>query len=113
MRSKIVIEKKKIEDELNSINEDIMSMRTGSGWALSSAASTGYGLRSGTLAQPPSFAAGWQIEWVPRGIGIKKWMTDWEHSKENEGPWPRKTMVNLWFPHGTEMGLIIETLGES
>ena len=75
--SKIVNEREKIEDELNSIKEDIMSMRTGSGWALSSAASTGYGLRLGTFAQPPSFAAGWQIEWVPRKIGIKKWTTGW------------------------------------
>ena len=38
-------------------------------------------------------------------------MTDWEHSKENEGPWPRKTHGQLVVPPGTEMGLIIETLG--
>ena len=34
---------------------------------------------------------------------------NWDHSKENHGPWPRKTMVNLWFVHGTEMRMI-ETL---
>ena len=35
---------------------------------------------------------------------------NWEHSKENQGLWPRKTMVNLWFDHGTGMGIMIETL---
>ena len=28
--------------------------------------------------------------------------TNWDHSREIQGPRPRKTMVNLWFVHGTE-----------
>ena len=35
---------------------------------------------------------------------------NWEHSKEWQGQWPRKTMVNLWFVHGTEIGMMIDTL---
>ena len=30
---------------------------------------------------------------------------DWVHSKENQEPWPRKTMVSLLFWHGIERGL--------
>ena len=40
MGSTIVSERKKIEEELNIMTEDIKSMKTGSGGALSSAAST-------------------------------------------------------------------------
>ena len=43
------MEGKNFEAELNSIEEDIKSMTTGSGEALSSAASTGYGLWVGDL----------------------------------------------------------------
>ena len=35
---------------------------------------------------------------------------NWEHLKENQGPWPRKTIVNLWFGHGTEMGMMVQLL---
>ena len=35
---------------------------------------------------------------------------NWKHSKERQGPWPRKTMDSLWFFHGTEMGTMLETL---
>ena len=38
-----------------------------------------------------------------------KTKTSWDHSKENQGPWPSKTMMNMWFVH-TEMGMMIETL---
>ena len=36
--------------------------------------------------------------------------TNLDHSKEIQGPWPRETMVNVWFVHSTEMGMSIETL---
>ena len=140
MESKIV-NQRKIEEKLNSIKEDIKSLRMGRGGTLSSAASSGYGLGSGTFAQPPSLAVRWKSEWVPRKFEIKGWITDWEkhiqgiqddeakkimndicsamvaevkanikweHSKENQGPWPRKTMVNLLFIQ--EIRMMIETL---
>ena len=39
-----------------------------------------------------------------------KWNIDWTHSKENQWPWPRKTMDNLWFVHSIDMSAIMEAL---
>ena len=61
----MVSESKKVEDEFYSIKVDIRSMKTGSGGTLSSAASTGYGLGSETVAQPLAFSR-WQSEWSIR-----------------------------------------------
>ena len=47
MENKIISVRKKLEEELNGIKEDIKSVRTGSGGTPSSAARTGYGLGSG------------------------------------------------------------------
>ena len=35
---------------------------------------------------------------------------DWAHSKENQGSWPRKTLVNLLFVHGIDMTAMMEIL---
>ena len=37
---------------------------------------------------------------------------DEAQSKNNQGPWLRKNTVSLRFYHGTEMTMMIETLGE-
>ena len=57
-----VTEKKRIEEELSGIKEDLKTMRTGSGGTVSSAASTGYGLDAETFTKPPSLAARGQSE---------------------------------------------------
>ena len=46
-------------------------------------------------------------EAVPAEI---KGKIDWTHSKENQGPWSRKTIVNMWFVHGIDTSAMIETL---
>ena len=43
-------------------------------------------------------------------MDLKKTQMNWEHSKERQGPWQRKTMINLWFIHGTEMGMMLDTV---
>ena len=48
---------KNIEDELNSIEVDIRSVKTGSGGTLSTAASTVYGVGSGTFCSTASVLA--------------------------------------------------------
>ena len=67
-------ERQSIEDELNSIEVDTRSVKTGSG-TLSTAASTVYGVGSGTFAQPLAFSR-WHSEWSPRQFDFKEWVTD-------------------------------------
>ena len=38
---------------------------------------------------------------------VRKWI-DWEQTKSDQGPWPRKIMVSLWFKHDTGLTLMIE-----
>ena len=38
---------------------------------------------------------------------VKQW-TNWAQTKESQGLWPRKTMVSLWFVHGTGNMMMIE-----
>ena len=75
LKEGFVRERNRIEDEMNSIKVDIKSLETGSGGLLGSADSTGYGLGSGTFAQPLA-SARWQGEWAPRKIEIQGWVTD-------------------------------------
>ena len=65
IESRIVSERKKMEEELNSIKFHIRSMKTRSG-----------DVESGTFAKPPAFTR-WQSEWSPRKIELKEWVTDW------------------------------------
>ena len=74
--NKIESEKTEIQEELTVMKDDTKTIKTGSCGALSSAASTGFGLSSGTFAPPP-LAARWQEGWVPRKIEVKGWVTDW------------------------------------
>ena len=30
--------------------------------------------------------------------------------ERSQGPWTRKTIINLWYVHGTEMGTMLKTL---
>ena len=77
----IEAERRKIPEELAFVKDDMMSMKTRSCGALSSAASTGFGLGSRTIAPPPPLASWWQDGWVPRKIEVKGRVTDW--SKEH------------------------------
>ena len=74
--NKIERESRELQEELTVMKDDTMTIKTGSCGALSSAASTGFGLGSGTFAPPP-LAARWQDGWVPREIEVKGWVTDW------------------------------------
>ena len=74
--NKIESERREIQEELTVMKDDTRTIKTGSGGALSSAASTGFGLGSGTFAPPP-LAARWQDGWVPRTIEVKGWVADW------------------------------------
>ena len=73
--NKIESERKDIQDELTVMKHDTKTIKTRSGGALSSAASTGFGLGSGTFAPPP-LAAKWQDGWIPRKIEVKGWVTE-------------------------------------
>ena len=75
-QNKIESEWGEIQEELTVMKDDTKAIKTGSCGALSSAASTGFGLGSGTLA-PPHLAARWQDGWVPRKIEVNGWVTDW------------------------------------
>ena len=68
--------KEDIQEKLTVMKDDTTTIKTGSCGALSSAASTGFGLGSGTFAPPP-LVARWQDGWVPRKIEVKGWVTDW------------------------------------
>ena len=37
-------------------------------------------------------------------------LIDRDETKHDQGPWPRKTMVSLWFKHDTSLMLMIEIL---
>ena len=80
----------KIKEEVNNIKVDIKSMKAGSAGPLSSDASTGYGLGSGTFAQTPPFCC--QVA-----------------KREGSTGWQRKMIVNLCFVHGTKMLTTVET----
>ena len=40
---------------------------------------------------------------------VKQWI-DWAQTKGNQGTWPKKTMVSLWFMHGTGKIMRVEIL---
>ena len=72
--NKIESERRETQEELIVLRDDTKTIKTGSCGALSSAASTGFGL--GSTFAPPPLAARWQDGWVPRKIGVKEWVTD-------------------------------------
>ena len=74
--NKIESERREHQEELTVIKDDTKTIKTGSCGALRSAASTGFGLGSGTFAPPP-LAARWQEGWFPRKIEVKGWVTGW------------------------------------
>ena len=53
-------ERRKVYDELTMMKDDIKAMRMGRNCSVSSAASTGFGLGSGTFARPPPLGPKWK-----------------------------------------------------
>ena len=58
------------------MKEEVTSLKRLGSCAVSSAASTGYGLGSGTFAKPPSLGQNWKGNWMPRKIEAKALVKD-------------------------------------
>ena len=40
---------------------------------------------------------------------VRKWI-DWEQTRSEQGPWPRKTVLSLWFIHDTALIMMLEIM---
>ena len=69
-------ERRKVHNTLTFM-EEIKTMKMGGRCAISSAASTGYGLGTGTFTRPPPLGQNWKEIWVPRKLEVKGWVTLW------------------------------------
>ena len=58
-------ERTKVHEELTNMKEEVTSLKLAGSGAVSSAASTVYGLGSGTLAIPLPLGHTWKFNWVP------------------------------------------------
>ena len=77
-------------DELAKLKEEMNSIMRGRSCD-SSAASTSFGLGSGTFAWPPPLGQNGKEAWMPRKIDIKGWVEDWSQ-KEATGLTNDRTM---------------------
>ena len=94
---------------------------------MSGAASTGFGLGSGTLAPPPPLTSRWQDGWVPRKIEVKEWVQDWARKhiqglqetqaksilEEFEEAVTPEVKARVDWTHSKERALAEENYGES
>ena len=72
-----------------SMTEEIKLMKMGNNCAVSSAASTRFGLGSGTFARP-----------LPQNVDGRNHRPRWA-TQNKQGSLSRKTLVSLWFITGT------------
>ena len=76
METQTQSERRKVLEELVFLTDDVTTIKMGSNRTVSSAASTGSGLGTGTHARPPPLGPRWKDTWVPRKLVFKGWVTE-------------------------------------
>ena len=70
-------ERAKVYKELVRLDDEVASMKQSGSCAVSSAASTGHGLGSGTFTRPPPLGRNWKENWMPRKMEVTSWVKNW------------------------------------
>ena len=110
------------------MKDEFKNLKMCSGSAACSEASTGVGLGPGTFARPPppssrwidAFFQGeynskghrkWRYSWIEKMVPqqAQRWI-DWNQTRKEQGTWPRKIMVSMWFKHETSLTVMIDLL---